>query len=132
MRTHAIFGPGGNSESFYAAGYKATVQAPQFLAGMGLGAYEFEAGNGLTAGMDGETLLRTVLSGFELEILEKTPVCYRCYCSRDRVTRTLISLGREELRSIVAEGKPITIDCQFCDELYTFTPQQVQQILDSL
>lgn len=86
----------------------------------------------LAAGMDGETLLRTVLSGFELEILEKTPVCYRCYCSRDRVTRTLISLGREELRSIVAEGKPITIDCQFCDELYTFTPQQVQQILDSL
>ena len=52
MRTHAIFGPGGNSESFYAAGYKATVQAPQFLAGMGLGAYEFEAGNGLTAGPD--------------------------------------------------------------------------------
>ena len=86
----------------------------------------------LAAGMDGETLLRTVLSGFELEILEKTPVCYRCYCSRDRVTRTLISLGREELRSIVAEGKPITIDCQFCDALYTFTPQQVQQILDSL
>ncbi len=47
MRNTAIFGPGGNSESFYAAGYKATVEAPKFLSTLGLGAYEFEAGNGL-------------------------------------------------------------------------------------
>ena len=47
MRKTAIFGPGGNSQSFYDAGYKATVQAPGFVAGLGLGAYEFEAGNGL-------------------------------------------------------------------------------------
>ena len=51
MRKTAIFGPGGNSQSFYDAGYKATVQAPGFVAGLGLGAYEFEAGNGLTAGL---------------------------------------------------------------------------------
>ena len=51
MRKTAIFGPGGNSQSFYDAGYKATVQAPGFVAGLGLGAYEFEAGNGLTAGI---------------------------------------------------------------------------------
>ena len=50
MRKEAVFGPGGNSESFYAAGYKSTVEAPKFLAGLGLGAYEFEAGNGLRAG----------------------------------------------------------------------------------
>ncbi len=50
MRNHAIFGPGGNSRSFYEAGYKATVQAPAYLAGLGLEAYEFEAGNGITAG----------------------------------------------------------------------------------
>lgn len=51
MRKTAIFGPGGNSQSFYDAGCKATVQAPGFVAGLGLGAYEFEAGNGLTAGL---------------------------------------------------------------------------------
>ena len=50
MRKQAIFGPGGNSESFYAAGYKSTAQAPEFLSKLGLGAYEFEAGNGLRAG----------------------------------------------------------------------------------
>ena len=47
MRKQAIFGPGGNSESFYAAGNKSTLQAPAFVRAMGLGAYEFEAGNGV-------------------------------------------------------------------------------------
>ena len=50
MRKTAIFGPGGNSQSFYDAGYKATLQAPAYLRAIGLGAYEFEAGNGITAG----------------------------------------------------------------------------------
>ncbi len=57
MRTKAIFGPGGNSESFYAAGHKSTVEAPAYLAALGLGAYEFEAGNGLNAG---ERTLRAI------------------------------------------------------------------------
>lgn len=47
MRKTAIFGPGGNSRSFYDAGNKSTLQAPAFLKGIGLGAYEFEAGNGV-------------------------------------------------------------------------------------
>lgn len=50
MRNTAIFGPGGNSQSFYALGHKATVEAPDFVRSLGLGAYEFEAGNGITAG----------------------------------------------------------------------------------
>ncbi len=57
MRTKAIFGPGGNSESFYAAGHKSTTEAPAYLAALGLGAYEFEAGNGLNAG---EKTLRAI------------------------------------------------------------------------
>ena len=81
---------------------------------------------------DPESLLRRVMSGFELEILEKTPVEYRCYCSRERVTRTLISLGRKELQDIVDEGKPIDIDCQFCDEIYHYTPEDIADILKEL
>lgn len=57
MRKQAIFGPGGNSESFYKAGYKSTIDAPAYLAELGLGAYEFEAGNGLNAG---EKTLRAI------------------------------------------------------------------------
>ena len=86
----------------------------------------------LAAGMDGQVVLETVLHGFDLEILETQPVEYRCYCSRDRVTRTLISLGRTELQSIVDDGKDIHIDCQFCDKIYDYTPEQVRQILKEL
>ncbi len=50
MREKALFGPGGNSQSFYAAGKKSTKEAPAWLASVGLDAYEFEAGNGLAAG----------------------------------------------------------------------------------
>ena len=57
MRKEAVFGPGGNSEDFYARGYKSTIEAPRYLAEIGLGAYEFEAGKGLNAG---EKTLRAI------------------------------------------------------------------------
>ncbi|MBQ2767351.1 MAG: TIM barrel protein [Clostridia bacterium] len=52
MRKAPLFGPGGNSESFYAEGFKSTLQAPGWVAARGLGAYEYQAGNGLTASLD--------------------------------------------------------------------------------
>ena len=54
---------------------------------------------------------------------------YRLAC---RVTRTLISLGRKELQDIVDEGKPIDIDCQFCDQIYRYTPEEIAEILKEL
>lgn len=86
----------------------------------------------LETGMDAETMLKTVLEDFEIEILETTPVEYRCYCSRERVTSMLISLGKKELRQIVDDGQTIHIDCQFCDRIYDFSPQQVEEILAGL
>lgn len=79
-----------------------------------------------------EQMIRTVLKDLELEILETTPVTYRCYCSRERVTATLISLGREELRDIVETQETVHIGCQFCDVDYVFTPDQVEEILQKL
>ena len=48
------------------------------------------------------------------------------------MTRTLISLGKKELQDIVDEGKPIDIDCQFCDEIYHYTPEDIADILKEL
>ena len=81
---------------------------------------------------DPEALLRTVLSDFEVEILETTPVEYRCYCSRERVERALISLGREELEGILAEQGGCELTCQFCDTIHTFTGEQLQQLIDGM
>lgn len=87
--------------------------------------------NLLSQGATPEDIIRMVLVGMDVEILETTPISYKCYCSRERVEKTIISLGAKEMQSIIDDGEDITVDCQFCDTLYTFTPAEIQALLDS-
>ena len=73
-----------------------------------------------------------VLSEFQLEILSEEPVEYRCYCSRERVTRALISMGREELNSLIREQGRAELTCQFCDKVYHYTNEELEGLLASL
>lgn len=86
----------------------------------------------LDEGLSPEEILRRVLADFETEILETTPVEYRCYCSRERVLQTLVTIGRKDLQELVEEQKPIRVECQFCDNVYEFSPQELQTLLLSL
>ena len=86
----------------------------------------------LSEGLSPREILERVMEDFELDFFETTEVAYRCYCSRERVSRTLITVGRKDLQEIIDEGKPITIECQFCDTTYEFTTEQVQELLQSL
>ena len=86
----------------------------------------------LEGGLDGAGLLRAVLSDFDLEILETHPVEYRCYCSRDRVTRALISMGREELSSLIQEQGQAELTCQFCDQVYRYSKGDLEEILANM
>ena len=81
---------------------------------------------------DPEHLLRTVMSDFDIRILESSGVEYRCYCSRERVERALISLGTEELESILREQGSCQLTCQFCDAVYDFSAQELQALIDGL
>lgn len=86
----------------------------------------------LEGGMDAEALIKAVLSDFEVTILEKHPVEYRCYCSEDRVTRALISMGREELSSLIAEQGEAHLTCQFCDKVYDYTKEELETLLANM
>lgn len=86
----------------------------------------------LDEGLSTEQILRRVLADFETEILETTPVEYRCYCSRERVLQTLITIGKKDLQELVEEQKPIRVECQFCDNVYEFSPKELQTILLTL
>ena len=86
----------------------------------------------LASGLDGEGLLRAVLSGFELEILETHPVAYQCYCSRERVTRALISMGRQELSDLIEEQGQAELTCQFCDKVYHFSKEELEELLNHM
>ena len=83
----------------------------------------------LQGGMDAEDLLRAVLSDFELEVLDRHDVEYRCYCTRQRVERALISMGREELSAMLAEQGEADLTCQFCDNIYHFTKEELESLL---
>ena len=86
----------------------------------------------LDRGLSPSELLRTVLSDFEVEILETCPITYRCYCSRDRVERALISMGVAELEDMLAQQGGCELGCQFCDETYRFSAQELRELLDSM
>ena len=84
----------------------------------------------LESGMTPEDILGQVCGN--LVFMETVPVSYKCYCTRDRVEQALISLGREELGDIAREGKAFPVECQFCDTVYTFTPEDIQELLKKI
>ena len=89
-----------------------------------------EVTKALRAGdMDAEGLLRRVLSGFGLEVLERHGVEYKCYCSRERVAQALISMGRQEMESLIAEQGKAELTCQFCDAVYRFDKAELEELL---
>ena len=83
----------------------------------------------LEQGMTPEDILGAVAGDLGVVFMETVPVSYKCYCSRERVTQALISLGRQELTDIAREGKEFPVECQFCDTVYTFTPEDVAELL---
>ena len=77
-----------------------------------------------------EDIFKQVLAGIEYHIVSHDPVEYRCYCSRERVSEVVTSIGKEELTSLLAEGKDVSVSCQFCDTVYTFTPDELLQLMN--
>lgn len=83
----------------------------------------------LENGMTPEEILGQVMGDLGVVFLETTEVSYKCYCSRNRVESALISLGRKELEEIAGEGEAFPVECQFCDQIYRFTPEDIRKLL---
>jgi len=86
----------------------------------------------LSDGLTPEDILGQVCGELGVTFMETAEVSYKCYCSRDRVTAALVSLGREELTEIMNENKAFPVECQFCDTVYSFTPNDIESILESI
>ena len=86
----------------------------------------------LEQGMTPEDILGQVCGELGVVFMETTPVSYKCYCSRDRVTSALISLGRKELTEIAEENKSFPVGCQFCNEVYEFTTEDIRELLKNI
>ncbi len=86
----------------------------------------------LENGLSPEDILGQVCGDLGVVFMETAPVSYKCYCSRERVTSALISLGKKELTEIKEEGKTFPVECQFCDTVYSFTPSDIEKLLEKL
>jgi len=86
----------------------------------------------LEAGLTPEDILGQVCGELGVVFMETAEVGYKCYCSRSRVESALISLGKKELAEIAAEGKSFPVECQFCDAVYEFTPEDIRNILEKI
>ena len=86
----------------------------------------------LEQGMTPEDILGAVCGELGVLFLETADVSYKCYCSRERVTSALISLGRKELTEIRDEKKTFPVECQFCDTVYSFTPEDMEELLENI
>ncbi|MCD7841145.1 MAG: Hsp33 family molecular chaperone HslO [Lachnospiraceae bacterium] len=83
----------------------------------------------LDDGMSPEAILEELLGEFGLEISDKIPTRYHCDCSRERIERALISLGKKELEEMIADGEPIEVNCQFCDKKYQVSVEELRELL---
>ena len=83
----------------------------------------------LDEGMTPEEILEYVLADFEPKILEKVSTEYYCNCSKERVEKAIASVGRKELQEMIEEGKPIEVNCHFCNKKYEFKVEDLQKFI---
>ena len=79
-----------------------------------------------------EAVIDQVMKDLEPEIVDRHPVEYRCYCSRERVRGAIATVGTDALKEMIADGKSVEVSCQFCDAVYHFTTDELQSMLDEV
>lgn len=83
----------------------------------------------LDAGQTPEGILGELLGDLGLEINETMPVRFSCNCSHERVEKALISVGKKELQEMIGEGEPVELNCHFCGKSYTFSVEELKNLL---
>ena len=86
--------------------------------------------NMFEAGKTPEDILEIILGDQNLEINEKIDTKFDCNCSKDRVAKALISIGKEEIQSMIDEGNDIVLNCHFCNTNYTFTVDELKELYE--
>ncbi len=82
----------------------------------------------LDSGMSAEDIAKSVLDGLEPEVMDSFEVNYKCDCSKERVERALVSLGREELVKMAEEQDSTEVCCHFCDKKYVFSKDEIRAL----
>ena len=82
----------------------------------------------LADGLTPEQILEKLLAGFDIEFTDKIPMSFYCDCNKSRVEKVLISVGKKDLQEMIDDGKPIEVNCHFCNTNYTFDMDELKEI----
>lgn len=82
----------------------------------------------LSQGKTPEELLEIVLSGLDVKVLDTIPTEFKCDCSVERVEKSLMSLGMDDINSIIEDNKPVEVKCQFCNKAYNFEIDEIKKL----
>lgn len=84
----------------------------------------------LDEGKTPEMILEYILGDFGLEILDRVPAAFRCNCSKERIEKALISVGKKELQDMIDDGKTIEVNCHFCNTNYPVTVEELKTLMN--
>ena len=86
----------------------------------------------LDAGETPEDMMEKLFAGFDMSIEDKIPAQFSCNCSKERVSKAVISVGKEELTKMIEEGEPIEVNCHFCNSHYHFSVEELKEMLKAI
>lgn len=87
--------------------------------------------NLLSQGYSPEDMLDYILGDFGVDVTERIPASFSCNCSKDRVKKAIISIGKKDLNEMIADAKPIEVKCHFCNTAYTFSVEELKEIVNT-
>lgn len=86
----------------------------------------------LEKGMTPEQILEFILKDMDLNILDKINTQFYCNCSKDRVSKAVMSTGAEEIQQMIDDNEPIEVNCHFCNSHYTFSVEELKEMLEAV
>lgn len=76
-----------------------------------------------------EEMLAQVLDGLDVEITDTLPAAFSCNCSKERIEKAIVSIGKKDIQSMIDDGETIEVKCHFCNSAYYFTVEELKEIL---
>ena len=83
----------------------------------------------LEQGMTPEDMIRHLMGSLDVEIMDRIPTQYACNCSKEKVSRAVASIGKDDLQEMIDDGETIEVNCQFCGSHYYFTTEELKKFL---
>ena len=77
-----------------------------------------------------EKMMEDLLGDMDMKIYEKVPTQFHCNCSKERVEKAVISVGKKEIQNMIDDGEPIEVNCHFCNTHYHYSVDDLKRMLN--